>query len=1051
MKEITKNYNAQDFEQNIYKQWEASGMFNPDNLNAKKKYFSIALPPPNATGVLHLGHAAMLAYQDTMVRYHRMLGENTLWVPGTDHAAIATQNVVEKKIAKEQGKTKEDLGREEFLNEVRSFVAGTQENIRDQIKRMGSSLDWSRERYTFSDSLSQAVNMAFKKMYDDDLIYRGHRIVNWCPRCHSTLSDDEVEYKKEKTKLYWIKYGPFVLATTRLETKLGDIAVAVHPEDNRYKDMVGKDYMIPGVLGEFQIKVIADKSIDREFGSGAVKVTPAHSFVDNEMAAKNDIAMRQIINEDGCMMDNCGKYAGMTTIEARKAILKDMGKMGLIDHIDEDYEHNLSVCYRCDTPIEPLPSEQWFVNVDKKISGKNKSLKELSVEAVESGQIDILPDKFKKVYFHWMNNLHDWCISRQIWWGHRIPVWYRDDSNININNIDLDLTFFRHTQSEANKLKIPAGHKDYKLTELGKSQAGDIAKRINQNDYDVIFSSDLSRAKDTASILFPGTDIICDDRLREIDFGDVTSQGGGVVDKFRLSGYPNGETYQEVYSRVVNFLQSIGPEYKGKRIAIVAHNGIWKVLEIMFNNKDFTQDTLTSNAPIGAAKYGIINSSKFQKINSGKETYVGINPPDGDGWKQDEDTLDTWFSSALWTFSTLLDQDYQKYSSFEEWVKNSPDLKKFHPTSVMETGYDILFFWVARMILMTTYLLDEVPFKKVYLHGLIRDKQGRKMSKSLGNGIDPIEMIDKFGADALRLSMTVGSTPGNDMRLYEEKIEGYRNFVNKLWNISRYIFGSVQEVKIVNKKPKPQSLADAWILSELDKLIISTTSDLDELKFSPAIERLYEFTWSKFADWYIEISKIETGKDEILLYILEQLLKLWHPFAPFVTEAIWENFDNGLLAANQWPKQTSGFAKLFQKKNNSEFDVIKDLIVAIRNAKGENKITPTSIINCQIKGEESLVRANTAIISKLAKVNLVVDKDASWFELHIKGVDIALDIDRKEAVKVQVKQKDELNKYIGLLQKKLSDDKFIKNAPADVVAKEQAKLVEAKEKLNKLQ
>ena len=1033
MKEIAKNYNAQEFEQDIYKQWEESGMFNPDNLNVGKKYFSVALPPPNATGVLHLGHAAMLAYQDTMIRYHRMLQENTLWVPGTDHAAIATQNVVEKKITKEQNKTKEDLGREVFLNEVRNFVSGTQDNIRNQIRRMGSSLDWSRERYTFSDSLSRAVNMAFKKMYDDELIYRGHRIVNWCPRCHSTLADDEVEYENKKTKLYWIKYGPFVLATTRPETKLGDTAVAVNPEDNRYKDMVGKDYMIPGVLGEFKVKVITDKAVDPEFGSGAVKVTPAHSFIDNEMAAKNNIPMRQIIDEDGKMMANCGKYAGMTTIEAREAILEDMEKMELIDHIDEDYEHNLSVCYRCSTPIEPLPSEQWFVDVNKKIPSKGKSLKELSIDAVKSGDINIMPDKFEKVYFNWMNNLHDWCISRQIWWGHRIPVWYRKQD-------DIQMSFIRHGKTENNIARVVTGRQDVGLSKEGIEEIKELARSVDVEKYDAIFISPLKRTKQTAEIIFKDKKFIEDDRLIEIDFGDM---GGAPIDdikKIRHKGFPNGETYQDVSVRVKSFLDDISKEYAGKNIMIANHRNVGKVMDNLIDGTELTLEYLNESPPKGVKEY---------VLKTEKEMYVGTNAPEGSGWTQDEDTLDTWFSSALWTFSTLLDQDYSKYNSWEEWIKNSPDLKNFHPTSVMETGYDILFFWVARMIIMTTYLLDEIPFETVYLHGLIRDKQGRKMSKSLGNGIDPIEMIDKFGADALRLSMMVGATPGNDMRLYEEKIEGYRNFVNKLWNISRYILGSVKDVKIIKGKPKAKTIADAWILSELDSLIEETTKDLDDLKFSPAIERLYEFTWSKFADWYIEISKVEMNKDEILLYILENILKLWHPFAPYVTEAIYSNFDAGQLINVEWPKHKGSLHKLFNKDNGSKFDIIRDIITVIRNVKGENKIDPAKIINCSIQ-DKKIITDNILIIEKLARVKIVPEKDKSWLELHIKGLDLSLDIDRGDAIKLQSKQKEELEKYINTLQKKLDNDNFVSNAPADVVANEKAKLAEAKERLNKL-
>ncbi|MDP2736845.1 MAG: valine--tRNA ligase, partial [bacterium] len=605
-KELPKIYNPAEYEDAIYAKWEKSGFFNPDECikngiaKASKPAFTISMPPPNRTGILHIGHASMLVIQDILTRYHRMKGERALWLPGTDHAAIATQTKVEK-ILKEEGLDRHKLGREKFLERVIKFAQESHDTIIDQIKKMGSSCDWSREAYTFDETRNKAVNSVFKLMYDDGLIYRGHRIVNWCPRCQSTLADDEVEYKEEQGKLYWLKYGPFVLATSRPETKLGDTAVAVYPGDKRYKDMVGKKYMIPGVLGEFEITVVADKAVDPKFGSGAIKVTPAHDFTDYEIAQRHNIGMKQIINEEGRMMANTGKYAGLTTAEARIAMVADMEKMGLIDHVEDNYTHNIAVCYRCGTQIEPLPSLQWFIDVNKKIKKYKKTIKELSVAAVKKGvfgrkKIKIVPERFEKNYFHWMNNLHDWCISRQIWFGHRVPVWYKDKSKIN------------------------------------------------------------------------------------------------------------------------------------------------------------------------------------------DEIFVGVEKPDGNGWKQDEDTLDTWFSAGIWTFSTLAQKPEQIRIKNGQLVIDSEDFKNYHPTSVLETGYDILFFWVARMIIMTTYALGDIPFKDVYLHGLVRDEKGRKMSKSLGNAIDPLDSCKKFGTDATRLSLIIGTTPGNDMNLSEEKIASYRNFANKLWN-----------------------------------------------------------------------------------------------------------------------------------------------------------------------------------------------------------------------------------------------------------------------------
>ncbi|MEK9158778.1 MAG: valine--tRNA ligase, partial [Patescibacteria group bacterium] len=613
--ELPKAYNPADYEDKIYQKWEESGLFNPDNLklakNAKPclpagRPFSIVLPPPNVTGTLHLGHAVMLAIQDVMVRYHRMKGDKTLWLPGTDHAGIATQTKVEKILMKEGLKNpKEELGREKFLARVRKFAQESHDTIVNQCKKMGASLDWSREAFTLDEPRALAVRAVFKKMYDDGLIYRGYRIVNWCPRCQSTLADDEVEHKEQKAKMYTFRYSqdfPFAIATTRPETKLGDTAVAVNPKDKRYKKYIGKTFEIKNFAGglpteasakagpDLKIKIIGSKEVDMKFGTGALGVTPAHSLVDYKMAQENDLPVIKVIGEDGKMTKEAVQYAGLPVLSAREKVVEALRRAGLMEK-EEESINNLSVCYRCDTPIEPLPSQQWFISVSSKFkvqsskikgvkAGQKTTLKELMQKAVKGGQIKIIPERFKKTYFHWIDNLNDWCISRQIWYGHQIPVWYK-----------------------------------------------------------------------------------------------------------------------------------------------------------------------------------------------GEETYVGVEAPKGVGWKQDPDTLDTWFSSGLWTFSTL------------GWPKETADLKTFHPTSVMETGYDILFFWVARMILMTTYVLGEVPFETVYLHGLVRDEQGRKMSKSLGNVIDPLDMVKKYGTDAVRLALLLGNTPGNDMALSEEKIAGFRNFTNKLWNI----------------------------------------------------------------------------------------------------------------------------------------------------------------------------------------------------------------------------------------------------------------------------
>ena len=631
---LLKPYDSKTTEERIYKLWEESGFFNPDICIEKgitkqdAEIFSIVLPPPNVTGTLHMGHAAMLAIEDVMVRYHRMKGDRTLWVPGTDHAAIATQSKVEKLVMEKEGKSKYDLGRSEFLKRVEKFAQESHDTIVNQCKKMGASLDWSREAYTLDEKRNLAVRTVFKKMYDDGLIYRGYRVINWSVKGQSTCSDDELVHVERPAKLYYFKYSkdfPITIATTRPETKLGDTAVAVNPKDKKYKKYIGKEFIVDlGTEAPLKIKIIADDSVDKDFGTGALGVTPAHSAIDFEMYQKqkalgNDIGLIQVIGEDGKMTGATGKdYAGLTVLEARAKFIEYLRNNNLLEK-EEDITQNVGTSDRFGDVVEPLPKLQWFIDVNKTIKERDgKTLKELMQDVVKSKKIEIIPDRFEKTYFDWIDNLRDWCISRQIWFGHRIPVWYK-----------------------------------------------------------------------------------------------------------------------------------------------------------------------------------------------GEEIYVGIEAPAGEGWVQDSDTLDTWFSAGLWTFSTLGYPDL-----------NAEDLKKYHPTSVLETGYDILFFWVARMILMTTYTLGEVPFKTVYLHGLVRDEQGRKMSKSLDNIINPLDMIAKYGTDATRLSLLLGNTPGNDMKLSEEKIAGFRNFTNKLWNISRFIIMQIKDGNLTteNLKPIPKTLADDWILDRLERV-----------------------------------------------------------------------------------------------------------------------------------------------------------------------------------------------------------------------------------------
>ncbi len=821
---MDKSYSHKDHEDKIYKKWEQSGAFTP-KIDPDKKPFVISMPPPNVTGELHIGHALFVTLQDILTRYHRMCGEPTLWLPGTDHAGIATQAVVDRALRK-QGINKNDLGREKFIEEVWKWKKQYGGAITRQIRKIGASCDWSRERFTLDEGLSESVREAFVLLYKKNLIYQGLRTVNWCPRCHTAIADDEVEYKSEVGKFYWIKYGPFTLATARPETKLGDTAVAVHPKDPRYADMVGKKYKIPGVLGEFEIIVVADNAVDPKFGTGAVKVTPAHSLIDFEIAQRHDIPMKQVIDENGRMMANTGKYAGMKTKEARQEIVKDMQEMGSIDHIEENYEHNIATCYRCGGQIEPIPSKQWFV--------KMKPLAQKAKKAVESGEIKIMPKRFEKVYFHWLDNIRDWCISRQLWWGHQIPVWYK------------------------NKTKAMMGFADRVAPQLYKGKT---------KTY----------------------------RLR-----DHNLKKGDVLD------FENSQTHEYLGLGVIKSVQKVKVE--DLPLQDKAHGDVYNKLEELIDAFKEFYPHLDIKRETDAWIYEF--DFKQMKVKEEEKIYVGKEAPNGEGWTQDEDVLDTWFSSALWPFSTLGWPD-----------KKSKDYQYFFPTTVMETGYDILFFWVARMIMMSLELTGDVPFKTVYLHGLVRDEQNRKMSKSLGNGIDPIEVINKYGADALRMALVVGATPGNDIAMGESKIRGYRNFSNKVWNIARFVIMNLENnnLKDTNSKQSSNfkfSKQDEADFKRLDEVVKKTTKHLDNFQFSQAGELLYGYVWHEFADKIIEEAKPRINGNNLedkstVLYklckILENILVMLHPFMPFVTEEVWQELKKELelesdLISTPWPK-----------------------------------------------------------------------------------------------------------------------------------------------------
>lgn len=724
----------------MYAAWLESNYFNPETCvtngatEATAPAFSIVLPPPNVTGVLHTGHAAMLAVEDILVRYHRMQGFRTLWLPGTDHAAIATQSKVEKILQKEEKMRRHDLGREAFLQKVETFAQNSHDTIVSQVKRMGASLDWSREAFTLDATRKNAVNEAFKRLYNMGLIYRGNRIVNWDPKGQTTISDDEIVYEERTATLYTFYYSkdiPIPVATTRPETKVGDTAIAVHPE-GKYKEYIGKEYACTFCDVQLTLRVVGDEAANEDFGTGAVGVTPAHSTTDAEIAERHNLPAQQVINEYAKMTVS-GRLQDKKVLEAREDVVAWMREEGLLEK-EEQVSQNVSTAERTGGIIEPLSKLQWFIAVNKPFtlehssipgiqSGTETTLKEVMKKVVESRAITITPDRFEKIYYHWVDNLRDWCISRQIWYGHRVPVWYKDE-----------------------------------------------------------------------------------------------------------------------------------------------------------------------------------------------ELHVGESAP-SEEWKQDEDTLDTWFSSGLWTFSTL------------GWPEETQDMQTFHPTNVLETGYDILFFWVARMVLMSGALLGEVPFRSVYLHGLVRDEKGRKMSKSLGNTMDPVDLIEKYGADALRLALIIGAAAGNDTRLSEQRVKGYKNFANKLWNISRFVLTAVDEhSNATGNTEVPLHADDAAHLATLTALSKEVTEDIAAYRLYLAAEKLYHFAWHTFADEILEESKPllqgedaarATSRATLLYTMLTMQLKLLHPFMPFVTEAIWQRLpqkDAEMLLVAKWPHTTTDSEKTSSAK-----------------------------------------------------------------------------------------------------------------------------------------
>jgi len=886
---MDSTYDPRAHEGRLYAWWEEQGFFTPERqielgqAAPETQPFVIAMPPPNITGQLHTGHALTAAMEDLMVRYHRLRGVPTLWVPGTDHAGIATQSVVERSLAKE-GLRREDLGREAFVERVWAWKEEFGSRITEQHRRLGVSVDWSRERFTLDEGLSWAVREAFLRLYDRGLIYRGTYLVNWDPELQSVISDVEVEHKDVPGKLYTFKYplqgGGFIpVATTRPETILGDTAVAVHPEDQRYRQFVGRTALVP--ILEREIPVIADEYVDREFGTGALKVTPAHDPNDYEIGLQHGLAQINILRKDGTLNENAGPYAGMDRTEARERLWSDMADADLVIS-EQPYVHSVAHSQRSHGVVEPMLSTQWFV--------KMKPLAEPAIEAVRDGRVRIIPERFTKEYFHWMENIRDWVISRQLWWGHRIPVWYGPDGQPFAARDD------RHAAEQAR-------------------------------------------------------------------------------------------------------------EHYGNEVEL----------------------------------------------------------------RRDEDVLDTWFSSALWPFSVL------------GWPEDTDDYRRYYPTSMLETGYDILFFWVARMIFMGLEMTGEVPFSEVYLHGLVRAADGRKMSKSLGNAMDPLDLIETYGCDALRFTMVTGSTPGVDMKLTDERLEGSRNFANKLWNVGRFILSNLPDdfepvpISQIESRWDELSLADRWILSRHNRVAAKVTRLFDSHQYGEAGRQLYDFMWSELADWYVEASKVRLyGQDEaaadnarqVLFAVFERSLTLLHPFMPFVTEALWENLPKladaaPALIVSRWPAPGRSDDAV-----EASFGLLRDLVRGIRNARAEYDVEPGKRIEAIINGgdQSAMLARQAGLLSALARLDLdalTIDERAEApSEAHATivggdGVEVYLplagmvDLDRERArltAELEAAQSE-----VARLEKVLSNEQFVAKAPPQVVQRERDKLAETAARVSTLQ
>ncbi len=860
-KELAKQYDPKDVEDRIYASW-LEGKYFHAKVDETKKPYTIVIPPPNITGQLHMGHALDNTLQDILIRFRRMQGFDTLWLPGTDHASIATEAKIVEAM-KAEGITKEDIGREGFLERAWDRKAQYGGRIIEQLKKMGSSCDWDRERFTLDEGCSKAVKEVFVNLYEKGLIYRGERIINWCTHCKTSISDAEVEYEEQDGNFWHFRYpfkdgdGYIEVATTRPETIPGDTAIAVHPDDERYTHLIGKTVIMP-VIGR-EIPIVADSYAKMDKGTGAVKITPAHDPNDFEVGLRCNLPVLNVMTDDGFMNENAGKYAGMNLMECRKAIIADLDAAGALVKI-EPTKHEVGTCYRCHTSVEPRVSKQWFV--------KMEPLAKPAIKVVRDGKVKFIPERFDKIYFNWMENIRDWCISRQLWWGHRIPAWYC-------------------------------------------AECGEI--------------------------------------------------------------------------------------------------------------------TVSKETPDKCCKCGSSNIT------------------------QDPDTLDTWFSSALWPFSTL------------GWPEKTPELMHYYPTSTLVTGYDIIFFWVARMIFSACEQMNEVPFDTVFIHGIVRDELGRKMSKSLGNGIDPLLVIDKYGADALRFTLATGNSPGNDMRYSDKKVEASRNFANKIWNAARFILMNLTEDEKAPHIPADLALEDKWILSQFNSLAKEVTDNLDKFELGIAVQKLYDFIWDLFCDWYIELAKIRLQKGgaeaetarAVLVYVMSETLKLLHPFMPFITEEIWQTLphDGETIMLSAWPTFSE---ELVFTEDEEKMGIIMDAIRAVRNRRSEMNVPPSRKAHVYIATDKKdIFDLAVVFMQKLASASDVTVGDSFSIDgsVSIVTADAKIYIPMGDLVDFEaerkrlMKEKEAAEKKLAQINGKLNNPGFLAKAPQNVIDGQKADAEKLTEKI----